>query len=216
MVKFNTELMLPSRFYGGPLKPEGLIWHGMSAINANTIGLDNSDPFDIGVCIAILKYYKVSAHVLIGRDGVAYQTVPFDRKAWHAGVSLLNSRKDCNDWCLSIEMISIFKDDNKLGPAFTDAQIKTGLEIQALWAQQYPMLKANIAGHDEVRGNALRAGLKNSDGSTPTVKPDPGKQFPWRLFKPAPKPHAYGAAQVDVLIERSAISARRLADKGLV
>lgn len=39
---------------------------------------------------------KVSYHVLVGRDGTAYQCVPYDRRAWHAGKGSWEGIKDVN------------------------------------------------------------------------------------------------------------------------
>ena len=47
---------------------------------------------------------KVSAHVLIDREGVVTQFVPFHQRAWHAGVSVFDGRSACNDYSIGIEL----------------------------------------------------------------------------------------------------------------
>jgi N-acetylmuramoyl-L-alanine amidase len=47
---------------------------------------------------------KVSAHVVLGRDGAPLQVVPFDAVAWHAGVSIWRGRPNCNDFSIGIEV----------------------------------------------------------------------------------------------------------------
>ena len=47
---------------------------------------------------------KVSSHLLIKRDGSITQFVPFNKKAWHAGVSIFKEREDCNDFSIGIEL----------------------------------------------------------------------------------------------------------------
>ena len=47
---------------------------------------------------------KVSAHLLIDREGVVIQFVPFDQRAWHAGVSAFAGRPACNDFSIGIEL----------------------------------------------------------------------------------------------------------------
>ena len=47
---------------------------------------------------------KVSAHVLIKRNGEIIQFVPFDKRAWHAGVSSYNGKNDCNNFSIGIEL----------------------------------------------------------------------------------------------------------------
>lgn len=212
MVKFNTEFLLPKKYFDGEMIPEGIIWHGMSAIDAHKIGLDNSDPFDVGVNIAILKHYTYSAHVIIDRKGEPFQLVPFSRKARHAGISLLNGRQKCNDWTIGIEFLSLFKDTDDWGPAYTQPQIKTGLEVRDFLMKEFGILYINTAGHDEVRHAAVVAGLTDRNGDPPTSKPDPGKKFPWHLFRPEPKKHGYDRSQEEILAGRSERWAKRLAE----
>ena len=47
---------------------------------------------------------KVSSHLLIKRDGSITQFVPFNKKAWHAGVSIFKDREDCNEFSIGIEL----------------------------------------------------------------------------------------------------------------
>lgn len=204
MVKFNTELLMPKKYYDGEMIPQGIVWHGMSAINAVDLGLDGSDPFDVGVNIAILKSYNYSAHVIIARDGTPYQLVPFSRKARHAGLSMLNGRKNCNDWTIGIEFLTTFKTSKAFGPAFTDAQIRTGLEVRDFLMKEFGITLENTGGHDEVRQAAIVAGLTDKNGDPPKAKHDPGKEFPWNLFRPI-KQHGYDESQQAIL------EARRLA-----
>ncbi len=47
---------------------------------------------------------RVSAHVVVGRQGDVTQLVPFDRVAWHAGVSRWGERESLNQYSLGIEI----------------------------------------------------------------------------------------------------------------
>lgn len=47
---------------------------------------------------------KVSAHLLIGRNGEIAQMVPFDTKAWHAGRSSYKGRNGYNNYSIGIEL----------------------------------------------------------------------------------------------------------------
>ena len=47
---------------------------------------------------------KVSAHLVIGRDGSVTQLVPFDRVAWHAGISQWEGRTGLNAYSIGIEL----------------------------------------------------------------------------------------------------------------
>lgn len=208
MLKINTELLLPKKYYDSEMIPKGLIWHGMSAKNAHELGLPSDDPFDVGVNIAILKHYNYSAHGIIDREGNFYQLVPWSRKARHAGVSLLDGIPDCNDWTIGIEFLTVFKTIKGV-PAFTQAQITTGLAVRDYFFHE---LGISIqAGHDEVRAAARVANMRNSKGELPDVKPDPGKEFPWDLFRPSTKPQGLDQTQKDLLAARSDKWAKRLA-----
>ncbi len=59
---------------------------------------------------------RVSAHLLIERDGTITQFASFDRRAWHAGASEFDGRPRCNDFSVGIELEGSDFD------AFTDAQ----------------------------------------------------------------------------------------------
>ena len=47
---------------------------------------------------------KVSAHLLVRRDGTIIQLVPFNLRAWHAGVSRYKGRENFNDFSIGIEL----------------------------------------------------------------------------------------------------------------
>jgi N-acetyl-anhydromuramyl-L-alanine amidase AmpD len=212
MVKFNTEYLLPKKYFDGEMIPEGIVWHGMSAINAHTLGLDASDPFDVGVNIAILKSYNLSAHMIIDRKGEPFLLVPWSRRARHAGVSLLNGRVDCNKWTVGIEFLTLFKTTKEWGPALTSPQIKTGLEVRDWLMNEFGIKLENTGGHDEVRAAAIKANMLAGDGQPPKSKPDPGKEFPWHLFRPEPKRHGYDASQLELVNARRAAKNPVMAD----
>lgn len=66
-------ISLPPGEFGGP-------W--IDALFTGTID-PNAHPF-----FAEIAHLRVSAHCLIRRDGEVVQYVPFDKRAWHAGVSM--------------------------------------------------------------------------------------------------------------------------------
>ncbi len=49
---------------------------------------------------------KVSAHLVIGRDGAITQLVPFDRVAWHAGKSRWDGLVGMNKHAIGIELVN--------------------------------------------------------------------------------------------------------------
>ena len=68
-----------------------------------------------------LKDVKVSSHLLIRRDGEIIQFVPFNLRAWHAGVSKHKERENCNDYSIGIELEGTDKSN------FTDTQYELSL-----------------------------------------------------------------------------------------
>jgi len=80
-----------------------------------------------------IKGLRVSAHALIRRDGELIQYVPFQNKAWHAGVSEFAGRSGCNDFSIGIEL------EGTDETAYTEPQYAVLAQlINALWCT-YPV-----------------------------------------------------------------------------
>ncbi len=108
---------------------------------------------------------RVSAHLLIARDGSVTQYVPFDRRAWHAGVSSWCGREGCNDFAIGIELEGT--DETPYADAQYTSLVAT---IQAL-LRAYPSLEADaVVGHCDI---------------APGRKTDPGPAFDWRRLRAA-------------------------------
>jgi AmpD protein len=108
---------------------------------------------------------KVSAHVLIRRDGEIVQYVPFSQRAWHAGVSQYRGRENCNDFSIGIEL------EGTDEVPYTDAQYAVLADLAALLLQSYDSLSADdIVGHSDV---------------APGRKTDPGDAFDWPRLRAA-------------------------------
>lgn len=102
---------------------------------------------------------KVSAHLLIRRDGTLVQFVSLLDRAWHAGCSSFRGQGECNDFSIGIEL------EGCDHIPYTDAQ------YQALSAvcQQIMAAWPGI-GVDEITGHSDIA---------PMRKTDPGPAFDW-------------------------------------
>lgn len=106
---------------------------------------------------------RVSAHVLIRRDGQVVQYVPFSARAWHAGPSEYRGRPSCNDFSIGIELEGA--DDIP----YTDAQYHELSQVVDALLATYPLLSANhITGHSDI---------------APGRKTDPGPAFDWPRFR---------------------------------
>jgi len=102
---------------------------------------------------------KVSAHVLIGRDGACVQYVPFHKRAWHAGVSVYEGRENCNDFSIGIELEGTETID------YTQGQYDALNDVIHSLLSTYPRLsKQRITGHSDI---------------APNRKTDPGDSFDW-------------------------------------
>lgn len=102
---------------------------------------------------------RVSAHMLIRRDGELVQFVPFDQRAWHAGVSHYQGRENCNDFSIGIEL-----EGTDSGP-FAPVQYQVLAQLMDCLFRAYPGLcRQRVAAHSEI---------------APGRKTDPGTGFDW-------------------------------------
>lgn len=106
-----------------------------------------------------LQGVRVSAHLVIFRDGQAIQFVPFTKRAWHAGVSQFQGRSACNDFSIGIELEGT--DDIP----YTSAQYQTLAVVTKTIQKAYPAITPDrIVGHSDI---------------APGRKTDPGDSFDW-------------------------------------
>lgn len=102
---------------------------------------------------------RVSAHIMINREGLMTQYVPFIQRAWHAGESEYQGRASCNDYSIGIELEGC---DSK---HFTPAQYETLAKITNSITKFWPTItKDRIIGHCHIAADR---------------KTDPGPMFNW-------------------------------------
>lgn len=111
-----------------------------------------------------LKGIKVSPHIYIDRLGEATQFVSLNNRAWHAGESLWNGRRDCNNFSVGIELEGT--DDTP----FEDAQYNCLTDI-------IMKIKAN-----KISGSKNLEIVGHSDVA-PIRKTDPGPHFLWERVR---------------------------------
>ena len=119
----------------------------------NQLDFDKHDSFKS------LKGLKVSAHILIERNGSLIQFVPFNKCAWHAGESTYAGRDSCNEFSIGIELKGSIKEE------FTSKQYLVLNDLLYLLKEQYGEM--NIVGHNEI---------------APNRKKDPGPFFNWDMI----------------------------------
>jgi AmpD protein len=103
---------------------------------------------------------RVSAHLLVRRDGEVVQFVSFNERAWHAGRSIWQGREACNDYSIGIEC------EGADEVPYEGAQYARLSELLPLLLAAYPAITPDrIVGHSDV---------------APGRKTDPGPSFDWR------------------------------------
>ncbi len=140
---------------------------------------------------------KASAHLVIGRDGSINQLVPFNRIAWHAGMSRWEGLTGMNSHSIGIELDNagiltrqgekwkawfggeygdnevieaVHKNENQIRAwhGYTEKQISSALEVGRLLVRRYKL--KDVVGHDDI---------------APGRKKDPGPAFPMESFRAA-------------------------------
>jgi AmpD protein len=140
-------ISLPPGEFGGP---------GIDDLFAGRLD-PNAHPYFAGIA-----HLRVSAHLVIRRDGEIVQYVPFHARAWHAGVSRFEGRDTCNDFSIGIELEGT--DDLP----YTDAQYAALASASRALLAAYPGIRPErIVGHSDV---------------APGRKTDPGPAFDWPRF----------------------------------
>lgn len=109
---------------------------------------------------ASLRGLRVSAHLLIRRDGSVVQYVSFLHRAWHAGVSQFGSRTRCNDFSVGIEL------EGQDHAPYERPQIEQLLRIAVVLRSRYGT--RFVRGHEHV---------------APGRKTDPGPAFDWSAWR---------------------------------
>jgi N-acetyl-anhydromuramoyl-L-alanine amidase len=137
-------ISLPPGEFGGP-------W--IDALFANQLDPAAHPYFQEIACL------RVSAHLLVRRDGELVQYVPFQHRAWHAGDSVYAGRSRCNDFSVGIELEGT---DHR---PYDDRQYpRLAAVIRALRAAYPAMTPERLTGHADI---------------APGRKTDPGPAFDW-------------------------------------
>ena len=137
-------ISLPPGEFGGPAIEE---------LFTNRLDFDSHPYFDR------LRGLRVSAHLLIRRDGEVVQFVPFRQRAWHAGESSFRGRTECNDFSIGVELEG--EDDTP----YADRQYAVLGAVASALCGAYPGLSPRrICAHSDI---------------APGRKTDPGPAFDW-------------------------------------
>lgn len=119
---------------------------------------------------------QVSAHYVIGRDGVVYHMLNDYLRAWHGGAAKWGNATDINSSSIGIEL-----DNNGFEP-FAQPQISSLLSILATLKKTHAIPAANFIGHSDI---------------APGRKVDPNVTFPWKTLADS----GYGLWPDSVLVD---------------
>ena len=149
----------PSKNYGE--RPKGTD----GTIDCIVLHYTATDTIDETLKILTDPNREVSSHYVIDEDGTIYRLVDDDKRAWHAGESSLNGRKNVNNYSIGIELQNKGYYNEKWTP-FDERQINALIKLLDVLKKKYNIPLNRIVGHEDV---ALPLGRKI----------DPRKAFPW-------------------------------------
>lgn len=146
-----------------------LVIHNISLPPGQFGGIYISDFFQNKLDVSADQYFeeiknlKVSSHLLIDRLGKVIQFVPFNKSAWHAGISFFKGQENCNDFSIGIEM------EGSDSTEYTNEQYESLKELTLSLMKAYPKIELeSIVGHSDI---------------APGRKTDPGEFFDWVRYK---------------------------------
>lgn len=111
---------------------------------------------------------RVSAHYVVGEDGVIYRIVDEKARAWHAGASSWEGRGDINSRAIGIEIANGGHDYGL--PPYPDAQIDAVIALVGDILKRHRLTPDRVVGHSDI---------------APDRKDDPGEHFPWKSLADA-------------------------------
>lgn len=167
---YNNAEKIPSPFFNArPTKEVSLLVIHNISLPLGVYGTPYIDQLFTGTldCTAHasfcdLQNLEVSSHFLITRSGHIKQYVSTDKRAWHAGKSCYQTRENCNDFSIGIEL------EGCDTMPFTSPQYAALVTLSSELMTQYAINIENIVGHSDI---------------APERKTDPGEFFDWHLYK---------------------------------
>ncbi len=145
--------------------PELIVVHGISLPEGEFGGpwIDRlfcgNLPAEAHPSFAVIAPLRVSAHLVIRREGAVTQYVAFSERAWHAGRSSYGGRDACNDFSIGIEL------EGADAVPYEAMQYSVLAQLIAALCAGYASLSAQrVVGHSDI---------------APGRKSDPGPAFDW-------------------------------------
>lgn len=146
-------------------KPDMIIIHAMAMEKDAALKLlCNPSPVDHG---------PVSSHYLIDHEGLIFELVSPEKRAWHAGVSHWDGRENLNAYSIGIELLNHDLEGGEIfNKPFSNKQLTALIALIEHLKTLFPIRNDYILGHSDI---------------APERKNDPGPHFPWpRIRKKFP------------------------------
>ncbi len=179
----------PSPNYGKQITPSVLVLHYTATRSAASA---------IRTLADAKAASRVSCHLVLDRDGVVTQLLPFNVAGWHVGVSEYKGRQGVNNFSIGIEMVNagiVARPRAGFYVDWTGSQVPSDEVIQAkhritggmgYW-QTYPQAQIDAAvaiGRALFDAYKLKDVVGHEDVATPKGrKTDPGPAFPLSATK---------------------------------
>ena len=179
---------IPSPNFSNYFRPEYLVLHCTTGFTVEDGVRSLIDPREDRPDL------RVSAHLVIGREGRVVQLVPFNKCAWHCGPSLWNGIKGLNSRAIGIELVNagnVERDGlgqwvkrGRIIPADDVVELQHPLDYHVHGWQKYPL--EQVAATLEVAQLLFSTyGLTDvlgHDDINPQDRRDPGPAFPVQAF----------------------------------
>lgn len=183
---------------GGRLEPQYLVMHftagGSARSSINWLTSSRS---------------KASAHLVIARDGAIAQLVPFNRVAWHAGISRWEGLVGMNAHSIGIELDNAGQLVRQagtwrawFGTEYPESEVveavhKNETESKGWHAYTEPQIAAATVAAQAIVAKYRLKDVVGHDDIAPDRKTDPGPAFPMNSFRAA----VMGRAEEALLFE---------------
>lgn len=116
---------------------------GDKRITAIVLHADAASRIDSSLDWICRQESQVSYHILIGRNGAVYLTVPPERRAWHAGVAQYLNTNDVNTVSLGV----CLSNRNDGEEPYPPAQVTAAVEVCALLCKHFGIPTEHITTH---------------------------------------------------------------------
>lgn len=170
---------------GGVIKPTLLVMHYTGALSTSSAINTLTNP-----------KYKVSAHLVLSPEGEVTQLVPFNKAAWHAGISKWKNKSGVNNFSIGIEMVNAgllgkagdgsyyARLEHKTVPSnrVALAAHKNGGRVEAWHTYPSEQVDAAIKIAETICSTYSIKDVVGHDDVAPGRKTDPGPAWPMGLF----------------------------------